>query len=36
MSMCNCWISVVRVPEADFALIATAMGRSFADDFGSH
>ena len=27
---------VVRVPEADFALIATAMGRSFADDFGSH
>jgi hypothetical protein len=25
---------VVRVPEADFALIATAMGRSFADDFG--
>jgi hypothetical protein len=27
---------VVRVPEVDFALIATAMGRSFADDFGSH
>ena len=27
---------VVRVPEADFALIATTMGRSFADDFGSH
>jgi len=25
---------VVRVPEADFALIAAAMGRSFADDFG--
>ena len=27
---------VVRVPEADFALIASAMGRSFADDFGTH
>jgi len=27
---------VVRVPEDDFALIATSMGRSFADDFGSH
>lgn len=26
---------VVRVPEADFALIATAMGRSFGGDFGS-
>jgi len=25
---------VVRVPETDFALIAAAMGRSFADDFG--
>ena len=25
---------IVRVPEADFALIAHAMGRSFADDFG--
>jgi len=24
---------VLRVPEADFALIATNMGRSFADDF---
>ena len=24
---------VLRVPEADFALIAAAMGRSFADDF---
>ena len=24
---------VVRVPEADFALIVAAMGRSFADDF---
>lgn len=24
---------IVRVPEADFALIANAMGRSFADDF---
>ena len=24
---------VVRVPESDFALIAAAMGRSFADDF---
>jgi hypothetical protein len=24
---------VLRVPEADFALIARAMGRSFADDF---
>jgi hypothetical protein len=28
-------VGLVRVPEADFALIATAMGRSFADDFGS-
>jgi hypothetical protein len=27
---------VVRVPEADFAPIDTAMGRSFADDSGSH
>jgi hypothetical protein len=26
---------VLRVPEADFALIAAAMGRSFADDFPS-
>jgi len=26
---------VVRVPEADFALIAAAMGRSYADDFAS-
>ncbi len=26
---------IVRVPEADFALIAHAMGRSFAADFGS-
>ena len=26
---------VVRVPEVDFALIATAMGRSFASDFES-
>jgi len=26
---------VVRVPEADFALIAAAMGRSLGDDFGS-
>ena len=26
-------IGVLRVPEADFALIARAMGRSFADDF---
>lgn len=25
---------VVRVPETDFALIAAAMGRRFADDFG--
>jgi hypothetical protein len=24
---------VLRVPEADFALIAAAMGRTFADDF---
>ena len=26
---------VVRVPEPDFALIAAAMGRSFAEDFAS-
>ena len=26
---------VLRVPEADFALIAAAMGRSFTDDFPS-
>jgi hypothetical protein len=26
---------VVRVPESDFALIAAAMGRSFAADFAS-
>jgi len=26
---------VLRVPEADFALIASAMGRSVADDFAS-
>jgi hypothetical protein len=26
---------VVRVPECDFALVAAAMGRSLADDFGS-
>jgi len=26
---------IVRVPEADFALIAAAMGRSYADDFPS-
>jgi hypothetical protein len=26
---------VLRVPEADFALIAAAMGRSFAEDFPS-
>jgi hypothetical protein len=26
---------VLRVPEVDFALIAAAMGRSFADDFPS-
>jgi EVE domain len=26
---------VLRVPETDFALIAAAMGRAFADDFGS-
>ncbi len=36
MTIGNCCIGVVRVPEADFALIATAMGRAFADDFGSH
>jgi hypothetical protein len=34
--MRNYWIGVVRLPEADFALIATAMGRSFVDDFGAH
>ena len=27
---------VLRVPEADFALIAVAMGRSFADDFAAN
>jgi hypothetical protein len=36
MTTRNYWIGVVRVPEADFALITMAMGRSFANDFGSH
>ena len=36
MTMRNYWIGVARVPEADFALTATAMGRLLADDFGSH
>jgi hypothetical protein len=36
MTMRNYWVGVVRVPKADCALIATAMGRSFAADSGSH
>lgn len=36
MTMRNYRVGVVRVPEAAFALIATAMGHSFAADCGSH